>query len=269
MSLPVNCQFGRNFGGIASAPYACSLSIQNSPIAKIKSIETFCVVDRSFRIHHELRSGTKFAPFEFTIVSATGLRRNVSGVSEGVSMDGQGRWDPLRLLGEEMGRMFEHLGMSSLHSARPFPTLNVYERGHRYLILAEIPGTDPESIDLCVSGDTVTIRGERRRVDRVVDETFRRQERPFGHWERRITLPEEVISQEVTADLDNGVLRIDLPKAAPARSQNIPVTVRSKRARESEPRALEGPSLSTELSRPALPVQKPSSVRRNVDVPKE
>lgn len=184
-------------------------------------------------------------------------------------MDGQGRWDPLRLLGEEMGRMFEHLGMPSLHNARPFPSLNVYERGHRYLILAEIPGTDPESIELCVSGDTVTIRGERRRVDRVVEETFRRQERPFGHWERRVTLPEEVISQEVTADLENGVLRIDLPKAARVRSQNIPVTVRSKRGSESAPRALEGPSLPTELTKPALPVQKSTGTRRNTESPKE
>lgn len=165
--------------------------------------------------------------------------------------------------------MFEHLGLTSLHSARPFPALNVYERGHRYLILAEIPGTDPESIDLSVSADTVTIRGERRRVDRVTDETFRRQERPFGHWERRVTLPEEVIAEEVTADLENGVLRIELPKAARTRPQNIPVTARSRRVREQEPRALEGPVIPAEIPRPALPVQKPSLVRRHSERPKE
>ncbi len=180
-------------------------------------------------------------------------------------MDGIGRWDPLRLLGEEMGRMFEHLGLTSLHSARPFPALNVYERGHRFLILAEIPGTNPGSIELSVSGDTVTIRGERRRVDRVTDETFRRQERPFGQWERRVTLPEEVIAEEVTADLENGVLRIDLPKVARARAQNIPVTAKARRARESEPRALEGPTVPSELPRPALPVHKASFVRRNTE----
>lgn len=184
-------------------------------------------------------------------------------------MDGMGRWDPLRLLGEEMGRMFEHLGLTSLHSARPFPALNVYERGHRFLILAEIPGTNPNSIELSVSGDTVTIRGERRRVDRVTDETFRRQERPFGQWERRVTLPEEVIAEEVTADLDNGVLRIDLPKVARARPQNIPVTAKARLPREAEPRALEGPSSAVEIPRPALPAHKPSFVRRNTDRPEE
>ena len=183
-------------------------------------------------------------------------------------MDNLGRWDPLRLLGEEMGRMFEHLGLSSLHAARPFPCLNVYERGHRFLVLAELPGVAPDSIDVSVTGDTVTIRGERRREERVTDETFRRQERPFGRWERRITLPEEVIAEEVTADLENGILRIELPKAARARAQQIPVTARSPAARDAKPRAIEGPVAPAGLARPALPSQNPSAVRKNAEHPK-
>ena len=95
-------------------------------------------------------------------------------------MDQLERWDPLRLLGEEVGRMFERLGRASWRTVRPFPTMNVYERGHRFLILAELPGVDPGSIEVSVAGDTLTIRGERRRDERVTDDQYRRQERDLA-----------------------------------------------------------------------------------------
>lgn len=166
-------------------------------------------------------------------------------------MDQTGRWDPLRLLGEEVGRMFERLGAASWRTVRPFPALNVYERGHRFLILAELPGVDPSSIEVSVAGDTLTIRGERRRDERISDDQYRRQERPFGRWERSVTLPEAVLAEEVAADLENGVLRIDMPKAVKPRPQQIPVKTREARA----PRraALEPPQPPGKLMRPALP----------------
>lgn len=165
-------------------------------------------------------------------------------------MDHIGRWDPLRLLGEEVDRMFERLGAASWRNVRPFPALNVYEKGHRFLILAELPGVDPASIEVSVAGDTLTIRGERRRDERIPDDQYRRQERPFGQWERSVTLPEAVLAEEVTADLENGVLRIELPKSAKPRPQQIPVKTRDSRP----PRrpALEAPSAGPR-PRPALP----------------
>jgi HSP20 family protein len=135
--------------------------------------------------------------------------------------------------------------------------MNVYERGHRFLILAELPGVDPGAIEVSVAGDTLTIRGERRRDDRVPDDQYRRQERPFGSWERSVTLPEAVLANEVSADIENGVLRIELPKAVRPRPQQIPVTARSGKASPaaSRHRALEPPQsqAATQLPRPALP----------------
>jgi len=167
------------------------------------------------------------------------------------------RWDPLRLLGEEVGRMFERLGGASWRTVRPFPTMNVYERGHRFLILAELPGVDPAAIEVSGAGDTLTIRGERRRDDRVPDDQYRRQERPFGQWERSVTLPESVLANEVSADIENGVLRIELPKAVRPRPQQIPVTARSTKSpgTASRHRALEPPQsqAASQLPRPALP----------------
>ncbi|MFM7317904.1 MAG: Hsp20/alpha crystallin family protein [bacterium] len=179
-------------------------------------------------------------------------------------MDQSGRWDPLRLLGEEMGRMMERLGALSMRTVRPFPSINVYERGHAYIVLAEVAGVDPDSIDVSVAGDTVTICGTRLRDARISDEMYRRQERPFGRWERSVTLPESVLAEDVTAELDQGVLYVELPKADRPRPQQIPVrTKKSGVAPQSRRPALESGGFS---SRPALPgiekdpdISKPSS----------
>ncbi len=166
-------------------------------------------------------------------------------------MDQSGRWDPLRLLGEEMGRMMERLGQMTMRTVRPFPAINVYERGHSYIILAEVAGVDPESIDVSVAGDTVTIGGSRHRDNRITDEMYRRQERPFGRWERSVSLPEAVLAEEVVAELESGLLRIEMPKAARPRPQQIPV--RTKKGAVSAHPAR--PALESGLSsaRPALP----------------
>ena len=184
----------------------------------------------------------------------TDVNQNLMGDA---TLDQAERWDPLRLLGEEVGRMFERLGGASWRTVRPFPTMNVYERGHRFLILAELPGVDPAAIEVSVAGDTLTIRGERRRDDRVPDDQYRRQERPFGQWERSVTLPESVLANEVSADIEHGVLRIELPKAVRPRPQQIPVTARSAKTTgtATRHRALEPPQSQTasQLPRPALP----------------
>ena len=170
-------------------------------------------------------------------------------------LDQSARWDPLRLLGEEMGRMMERLNAVSWRAVRPFPALNVYERGHRFVILAEVPGVNPDSIDVSVAGDTITIRGQRMRDERVSDDQYRRQERPFGIWERSVTLPESVLADEVSAELENGLLWIELPKAIRPRPQQIPVKPRKAgpSGRESARPALESPSTGGQLMRPALP----------------
>lgn len=174
-------------------------------------------------------------------------------------MDQSPRWDPLRLLGEEMGRMMERLSATSWRAVRPFPAMNVYERGHRFVILAEVPGVNPDSIDVSVAGDTITIRGSRTRDERIADDQYRRQERPVGVWERFVTLPEAVLAEEVSAELENGVLRIELPKAARPRPQQIPVKARkSQPAREPKRAALEPPASGGQLMRPALPGNQPT-----------
>lgn len=136
----------------------------------------------------------------------------------------QGRWDPFREL-REVGRLFESLEPFQLaRRAYQYPPLNLHDAGDRYLLSAQVAGAQAGDLDLSITGETLTIKGERKRSDGVKDEQYRRQERPVGRWARTITLPDRVDGSLVTAAFANGVLTVALPKAESAKPRQIAVT---------------------------------------------
>ncbi|MDE2507737.1 MAG: Hsp20/alpha crystallin family protein [Planctomycetota bacterium] len=133
----------------------------------------------------------------------------------------QRRWDPFR----EMGRFFEEIEpFAAWRPAQPFPALNIYDNGEQYVVAARMPGVRNEDLDISITGEALTLRGERKRADKVAEDAYRRQERPCGRWSRTVTLPERVETEQATASLVNGLLTINLPKAASARPRQISVT---------------------------------------------
>ena len=69
----------------------------------------------------------------------------------------------------------------------------------RYILTVQLPGMVASDIDLTITGETLTLRGERKRAEGVKDDSYRRQERPMGRWSRTITLPDRVESTQVAA----------------------------------------------------------------------
>lgn len=136
----------------------------------------------------------------------------------------QRRWDPFRDLQREMGRLFETLEPYALRLVRQYPAINLYDVGDRYMLTAPLPGMMPEDLDLSITGETLTLKGERKRLEGVPDESFRRQERPFGRWARTATLPDRVDTTQVSASFAQGVLTVTLPKAESARPRQISVS---------------------------------------------
>lgn len=137
----------------------------------------------------------------------------------------QRRWDPFRDLQREMGRLLESLDpLQPWRLARPFPPINLYDAGDRYVLTAQLPGVQPEEVDLSITGETLTIRGERKRPAGVSDESYRRQERQFGRWTRTVTLPDRVESAQVAASFAQGILSVTIPKAEGAKPRHISVS---------------------------------------------
>jgi HSP20 family protein len=138
---------------------------------------------------------------------------------------GQRRWEPFRDLSREVGRLFETLEpWPTWRIPRPFPAINLYDADDCYVLTAELPGMTPEGIDLSLTGETLTLRGERQRPEGIADESYRRQERPFGRWSRTVPLPGRVDGARVTADVAHGILTVILPKAEAVKPRQITVT---------------------------------------------
>jgi len=108
-------------------------------------------------------------------------------------MNWQRRWDPFRDLQREMGRLFETFEpFQPWLVTRQFPAINLYDASDRYVLTAQLPGVTSEDLDLSITGETLTLRGERKRPEGVSDESYRRQERQTGRWTRTVTLPDRV-----------------------------------------------------------------------------
>ena len=135
------------------------------------------------------------------------------------------RWDPFRELHREMERLIVSLDpFQSARRAQAYPPLNVHDAGDRYLLSMRLPGVTPADIELTIAGETLTIRGERKRPEGIKDESYRRQERPMGRWVRTITLPDRIDTTQVGALFADGILTVNLPKAETAKPRRISVT---------------------------------------------
>lgn len=107
-------------------------------------------------------------------------------------------------------------------ASRAFPALNVWEDDEKLYVEAELPGFTMNDLDVSVTGDELTIKGERK--DEVTEDlTYHRRERGIGRFSRVLRLPMEVDTEKVTATLRNGVLSLTLPKAQAVMPRKIEV----------------------------------------------
>lgn len=120
------------------------------------------------------------------------------------------------------GRMGRPLGLRSVPRGT-FPAINVYQQDDTVVLTAEIPGADPQKLDLTVQNDSVTLHGERPEQDASNGTRFYRKERPAGAFTRTVTLPEAINPDSVQAEYRDGVLRIRMEKADAAKARKIAI----------------------------------------------
>ena len=143
------------------------------------------------------------------------------------------RWTPNRdLVGfqDEVNRLFNELWTPAttraLLPAGWVPPVDVVETDSEFEFQLDLPGIDPADVKIQVTGDQLTIHGERRAVKNGDDKAVsHRIERLTGLFERTFTLPTPVETDQVKASYKNGVLTVRLPKAAGARARQITIDV--------------------------------------------
>jgi HSP20 family protein len=103
------------------------------------------------------------------------------------------------------------------------PTLDLSERKDAMVVTAEMPGVDPKEIEIALTGDLLTLKGEKEKGTVEKEERYHRVERTYGAFLRSVRLPMAVDGSNVTATFKNGVLVVTLPKTPASKGTMIPV----------------------------------------------
>ena len=128
-------------------------------------------------------------------------------------------------LRRDMNELFELLDRGPrLSAATTYPAMNVWTNPDGAIVTAELPGIDPEDLEISVQGDTLTLRGSRSADALGEGEAYHRRERGCGQFQRAFQLPFAVDSGKVEASYEQGVLSITLPRAESDKPKKIQVT---------------------------------------------
>ena len=113
---------------------------------------------------------------------------------------------------------FRLLGMPK-DSASWLPAFDITDTENAVVLRGDVPGIPEEDIEVRIEDDVLTVRGERKRIEKV--DGFARSERLFGKFERVFRLGDTIDADGVKASYANGVLELTLPKREPADSSRL------------------------------------------------
>jgi HSP20 family protein len=112
---------------------------------------------------------------------------------------------------------------SSVVTSQWMPRVDIHEEAHQFVIYADIPGVDPQAIEVQMDKGLLTIKGERNAESTSETERYSRVERMHGSFHRRFALPDSADAEGITASGANGVLRIVIPKKPESTPRRIQV----------------------------------------------
>lgn len=142
------------------------------------------------------------------------------------------RWEPASdvvTLRDAMDRLFDDA------FTRPFSVLrnggatwsslpiDMYQTNDDVVVKAVVPGIRPDQVQISVTGDVLTIRGEVKQEEEKEDRAWHIREHRLGSFERSVGLPVSVVSDKAAAEFENGVLTITLPKAEEVKPKTISI----------------------------------------------
>ena len=139
--------------------------------------------------------------------------------------------DPFRDIQSEMNRLFDRLLGRPLTTARGtdrhnwMPVVDMYETSDNLVVNFELPGVPEKEVSLSITGDLLTVKGEREFNHQPSDDNYLHMERVYGKFERSIRLPMPIQADRVSATYRDGVLEVRLPKTDEGRPKEIKIDV--------------------------------------------
>ncbi|MGA7853930.1 MAG: Hsp20/alpha crystallin family protein [Candidatus Acidiferrales bacterium] len=132
-------------------------------------------------------------------------------------------------LQDEVNRLFEdnftreRSGHADL--ATWAPAVDIYETENELVVKADLPDLQEKDIDVRITNNTLTIRGERKFENGIKEDNYLRIERSYGSFMRNFSLPNTVSSENIRADYRNGVLTLHMAKREESKPKQIKISV--------------------------------------------
>ncbi|MEP7137059.1 MAG: Hsp20/alpha crystallin family protein [Chloroflexota bacterium] len=136
------------------------------------------------------------------------------------------RWEPARemmTLREAMDHLFDDAFTRplTLRDGWSAPAIDIYQTDDEIIVKASLPGVKADEVQINITGEVLTIKGETRQVEEKKEKAWHMREQRWGAFERAIALPTEVVSDKAKAEFENGILTITLPKAEEVKPEII------------------------------------------------
>ena len=141
------------------------------------------------------------------------------------------RWEPMRdavTLRDAMDRLFDEAftrpwGLMDGGRGAGGPAVDMYQTDNEVVVKAAVPGMKPEDVQISITGDMLTIKGETQANSDTQEKAYHIREHRWGSFERVVGLPTAVVSEKAQAEFENGILTITLPKAEEVKPKMISV----------------------------------------------
>ena len=140
------------------------------------------------------------------------------------------RWEPfegLTALRREMDRLFEDFshggGALRFWERAAEPAVEVSDTAEAVVVKVQVPGINKDDIQLTITENALTVKGEMKEEEKKEDKNYHRQEFRYGAFVRSVALPAPVQAEKASAQLKDGVLEVTMPKSAEAKVKHIPI----------------------------------------------
>ena len=132
----------------------------------------------------------------------------------------------------EIGRIFgdafgSQEGGTDTEETYWIPMVDIAETESGYEIRTELPGVSEDDVNVSVTDNLLTVKGEKRQEAETEGKNYHRVERRYGSFQRRFTLPSEVATNDIKAEFTDGVLTLSIPKPETVKPTEIPITTAS------------------------------------------
>ncbi len=143
------------------------------------------------------------------------------------------RWEPARemmTLREAMDRLFDDAFTHPLSTrdnwSASTPAVDMYQTDDEIVVKASLPGIKADEVQINVTGDVLTLKGEVKHQEEKNDKAWHIREQRWGSFQRSVALPTNVMSDKAKAEFENGILVITLPKAEEVKPRTITINAK-------------------------------------------